>query len=150
MDSSFRRYRSSIELEKECPRVIERLIVPKFRDVPGHWAQDEIEKLYSLDVFEGNSSSLPGQPYDQGRFYPGNIKVPTCVFPWRNPSVLPAVAAKPWKYTFPGCSGEFTRLSDIKDGVARGIISGISANEFGPQLFLTGPGYNDHDQSPGI
>ena len=40
---------------KNLPK-LERLIVPKFRDVNGHWAEDNIKKLYSLNVFDGSES----------------------------------------------------------------------------------------------
>lgn len=37
---------------------IERLLIPKFRDTKGHWAQSDIEKLYSLDVFDDLSKEF--------------------------------------------------------------------------------------------
>ncbi|WP_199616794.1 S-layer homology domain-containing protein [Paenibacillus alkalitolerans] len=47
---------------------VERLIVPKFRDTVGHWAEEAIEKLYSLDIFEENTQffvpDVPMSRYD--------------------------------------------------------------------------------------
>lgn len=48
----------SENLSKNMNPSLERLIVPKFRDVPGHWAEEYIEKLYSLNVFEDASTSF--------------------------------------------------------------------------------------------
>lgn len=45
-------------LSKKMSQGLERLIVPKFRDVPGHWAEEYIEKLYSLDVFDHTSMTF--------------------------------------------------------------------------------------------
>ncbi len=50
------REKDDITLSRKMNPEIERLIVPKFRDVNGHWAEDYIKKLYSLDVFEDDSS----------------------------------------------------------------------------------------------
>jgi hypothetical protein len=49
-----KREKGTIKLSKKMVPKIERLIVPKFRDLGGHWAQEYIEKLYSLDVFDEN------------------------------------------------------------------------------------------------
>lgn len=133
------RYRSSIELEKEMSPRIERLIVPKFRDVPGHWAQDEIEKLYSLNVFEGNSSFFaPDSPMTRVDFTRAIVKGANMRVSLEEPkrtsgSRSKAAEVSPFK-DVPVNSPDY---SYIKDGVARGIISGISDSEFGPQLFLT-------------
>jgi len=52
----FGRNQGTISLQASKVPKVERLIVPKFRDTAGHWAQQDIEKLYSLGVFEGNTS----------------------------------------------------------------------------------------------
>lgn len=49
-----KREKGTIKLSKKMVPKIERLIIPKFRDLGGHWAQEYIEKLYSLDVFDEN------------------------------------------------------------------------------------------------
>lgn len=50
-----RRNKGTKELSREMLPRIEKLIIPKFKDTGGHWAEEDIKKLYSLDVFEGNS-----------------------------------------------------------------------------------------------
>ncbi|WP_332647099.1 S-layer homology domain-containing protein [Lysinibacillus sp. 54212] len=46
----------TIEFNSEYMPRIERLIVPKFRDLSKHWAKPSIEKLYSLGIFTDNSN----------------------------------------------------------------------------------------------
>ena len=47
---------------------VERLIVPKFRDLSSHWAKADIEKLYSLGILDEQSNffspNTPMQRYD--------------------------------------------------------------------------------------
>jgi len=50
--SSYSRKRGTLELSMKKLSKVERLIVPKFRDIGGHWAESDIKKLYSLDVFD--------------------------------------------------------------------------------------------------
>lgn len=42
----------TLDLNAVKTPTIERLIVPKFRDLSNHWAKDHIEKLYSLGIFD--------------------------------------------------------------------------------------------------
>jgi len=51
-----------IEFNSEYMPKVERLIVPKFRDLSAHWAKPGIEKLYSLGIFD-----------DQSNFFSPNI-----------------------------------------------------------------------------
>lgn len=46
----------TLELNASKTPTIERLIVPKFRDLSNHWAKDSIEKLYSLGIFDEESN----------------------------------------------------------------------------------------------
>lgn len=67
-DSKARKNGEEYLSQKMLPR-IERLIVPKFRDVGGHWAEDEIKKLYSLDVFDDNAQFfMPDVPMTRVEF----------------------------------------------------------------------------------
>ena len=45
-----------IELSKQKSPKFERLIVPKFRDIAKHWSKPNIEKLYSLGIFDETSN----------------------------------------------------------------------------------------------
>lgn len=46
----------TIYLNKEKTPKVERLIVPKFRDIAKHWSKPNIEKLYSLGIFDESSN----------------------------------------------------------------------------------------------
>ena len=43
-------------LYKDKTPTVERLIVPKFRDIEKHWSKPNIEKLYSLGIFDESSN----------------------------------------------------------------------------------------------
>lgn len=69
------RRQGTVELNQEMLPRVERLIVPKFRDVGGHWAQEDIEKLFSLDVFAGNPAFfLPDVPMTRADFVRAVVK----------------------------------------------------------------------------
>ncbi len=46
----------TINLIKKKSPTIERLIVPKFRDIAKHWSKPNIEKLYSLGILDESSN----------------------------------------------------------------------------------------------
>lgn len=46
----------TINLSKKRSPSIERLIVPKFRDIAKHWSKPNIEKLYSLGILDESSN----------------------------------------------------------------------------------------------
>lgn len=134
------RHRGNIELNLERSPCIERLVVPKFRDVAGHWAQDDIEKLYSLDVFEGAPSFFaPDAPMTRVDFTRAivkgaNMRASLVEEPRRTTrSRTKTVEVSPF-YDVSTSSPDYQY---IKDGVERGIISGISDNLFGPEEYLT-------------
>ncbi|MBS7345155.1 MAG: S-layer homology domain-containing protein [Caryophanon sp.] len=53
----------TIQLNTEYSTRNERLAVPKFRDLATHWAKEDIEKLYSLGVYDDESNFFsPGTP----------------------------------------------------------------------------------------
>ncbi|WP_431027357.1 S-layer homology domain-containing protein [Lysinibacillus sp. LZ02] len=58
----------TIEFNAEYMPKVERLIVPKFRDLSAHWAKPSIDKLYSLGIFDDKanffSPNTPMSRYD--------------------------------------------------------------------------------------
>lgn len=133
------RMRSSIELEKEMSPQIERLIVPKFRDVAGHWAQDAIEKLYSLDVFEGAPAFFaPDAPMTRVDFTRAIVKGANMRVSMENTRQTSRSRNKTAEVSLfadvPTTSADYPY---IKDAVEKGIISGITADRFGPGQSLT-------------
>ena len=58
-----------VELTTSYSDRIERLVVPKFRDLATHWAKPDIEKLYSLGVYKDESNFFsPGTPMQRYDF----------------------------------------------------------------------------------
>lgn len=58
-----------VELDLERMSRIERLIIPKFRDLSSSWARGNIEKLYSLGIFEDTSNMFsPNTPMQRYEF----------------------------------------------------------------------------------
>jgi len=134
------RLRGTIELNLEMSPRIERLVVPKFRDVAGHWAQDDIEKLYSLDVFEGTPAFFaPDAPMTRAEFTKAIVKGANMRASMeeqtrkttRSRTKMPEVSP------FLDVSVSSPYYEYIKDGVEKGIISGIAGKKFGPEDSLT-------------
>ncbi|MDK2933976.1 MAG: hypothetical protein PWP27_1786 [Clostridiales bacterium] len=134
-----RRTEDSIALSKKMVPKLERLIVPKFRDTGGHWAQKYIEKLYSLDVFDEDSQFFtPDAPMTRQEFTRGIIKA--C-------NIRPTLEEKKPTYRSRNQPKEESPFKDvnvedpdyeyIKDGVDKGIIKGASKDLFKPGDPLT-------------
>lgn len=136
---SRRRDRGVKYLSKDMSPSIERLIVPKFRDLGGHWAEDHINKLYSLDVFDEVSDFfVPDVPMTREEFIRAVIRA-SDIRPnqeeddrrtrVRNP--------EPEVSPFADVPTEAENYEYIKNGVEKGIIQGVSDIEFGPSESLT-------------
>lgn len=134
-----RRNQGTIQLAKEMVPRVERLIVPKFRDVGGHWAEEDIKKLYSLDVFDAVSQVFsPDTPMTREEFTRAIIRA--C-------NIRPAIATKtaPVRTTkkvaekspFIDVSVDDPNYEYIKEGLTKGIISGVSSGRFLPKGSLT-------------
>ena len=135
---NWRRKRGTLYLSKEMVPKIERLIVPKFRDLGGHWAENYINKLYSLDVFdEVTTFFIPDVPMTRVEFTKAII---------RSCDIRPAQDSKkragrkdkePEISPFIDVDIEDSNYTYIKNGVEKGIIEGISKDEFAPKNSLT-------------
>lgn len=137
---SGKRDKDGIGLSREMNPKVERLIVPKFKDIGGHWAQEYIEKLYSLDVFEGNSSFfLPDTPMTRLEFIKGIIKAcdirPTLDNNTRRGSRRRN--EQPEVSYFSDIGVDDTDYVDVKQAVDKGIIKGVNGSEFRPDEPLT-------------
>lgn len=119
---------------------IEGLIVPKFKDVSGHWAQNDIERLYSLEVFDDNSSFFtPDVAMTRLEFTKAIMKA----------SNMRTTIEEPKRRTrrrrnepeeeaiFEDLDTEDEAYKYIKDGVEKGIIRGASRDLFKPDDFMT-------------
>jgi len=125
--------RGSIKLEKKNTPKIERLIVPKFRDLNGHQAKDEIEKLYSLGIFDESSQFFsPNTPMTRYQYTVGILKaVDTRVLETPKKS---STARKP---IFKDLSVKEPDYMFIESAVEQGIINGATPDKFNPDGALT-------------
>jgi len=135
------RLRGSVELNLEMSPRIERLVVPKFRDVAGHWAQDDIEKLYSLDVFEGTPAFFaPDAPMTRAEFTRAIVKganMRASIAEGQTSKTTRSRSKTVEVSPFVDVPTSSHYYQYIKDGVDKGIISGISDRQFGPENYLT-------------
>lgn len=132
------RNRDTIKLTSNMVPQVERLIIPKFKDTGGSWAQEDIEKLYSLDVFEGNSQFfLPNAPMTRLDFTLAVVKA-TNIRPAAT-EVKTTRSRKKVVEVSPFTDMPITdpNYADIKEALMKGIISGIAPNRFGPEKSLT-------------
>ncbi|HOJ11190.1 MAG TPA: S-layer homology domain-containing protein [Clostridiales bacterium] len=131
--------KGTIKLNQSMVPKLEMLIVPKFRDVNGHWAQDEIKKLYSLEVFEDNSEIFaPDITVNRLEFIKAVIRA--CDIRPSLDEGKTAVKSKnePLEVSkFIDISVKHPDYKYIKEGLNKGIITGTSGNTFGPAEPLT-------------
>ncbi len=134
------REKDTIDLSTSMNQKVERLIVPKFKDIAGHWAEEYIKKLYSLDVFEGSETFfLPDVPMTRLEFTKGIIR--SCdiraSLEEDNKRRLSRSKKEPETSYFNDVSVENEAYDDIKQAVDKGIIKGTRDNEFIPDGPLT-------------
>ncbi|HHW02300.1 MAG TPA: S-layer homology domain-containing protein [Thermoanaerobacterales bacterium] len=134
-----KRNNDSVSLSAQMVPRVERLIVPKFRDVEGHWAQDYIEKLYSLDVFDTSSSFfVPEAPMTREEFIKGIIRA--CNIRSSMDTQKKTVTRRkqaPEVSPFKDVSPQDPDYSYIKEGLDKGIVTGVTKDSFKPGAPLT-------------
>lgn len=127
------------ELTMKMNPNIERLIVPKFRDVDGHWAEEYIEKLYSLNVFDDTTKTF---------FYPeGSITRREFVVALMKACNIEPTIPEQKKTSRKKATQEVSPFRDIstedkdyyyiKEAYTQGITYGKSNNLFKPNETLT-------------
>lgn len=130
---------SVLELSRSMVPRVERLVVPKFRDIGGHWAQAQINKLYSLEVFDDASQFFsPDTPMTRESFIAGIIKA--C-------NIRPTLEAKKTTSSTHKKVEEVSPFKDvpvnnpnyqyIKEAVDKGIVKGENGGIFNPNGYLT-------------
>lgn len=131
------RNQGTMELNASMTPKVERLIVPKFRDTGGHWAEEDINKLYSLDVFDGSSqfflADIPMTRLDFTRAVIKACNIRTETTTARKVSKK----AKPPESLFKDIAVSDSNYEYVKEAVDKGIISGLTTGEFNPQGNLT-------------
>ena len=133
-----KRETGSIKLSKDMSPKLERLIIPKFKDLGGHWAQDSIEKLYSLDVFDTSGSFFaPDVPISRADFIKAIIR--SCDIRTSFDTVKPKTSSKkspPEVSIFSDMNVKDDSYKYVKGGVEKGIILGENS-KFSPTNPLT-------------
>lgn len=124
----------TIELNQERTPKIERLIVPKFRDLNKHWAKDHIEKLYSLGVFDETTQFFsPNTPMKRYQYTVGILKAVDI-------RVLDDSKSKkkaPRNPIFKDLNVKDPSYLYIESAVEKGIINGVTPDRFDPDAPLT-------------
>lgn len=120
--------KGKINLGKEMVPTIERLIVPKFRDVSNNWAKSEIEKLYSLGIFDEITPFFsPNTPMNRYQFTIGVAKAVDL-----RVLEVPKNKKAPRKAVFTDLDPEKSDYSYIESAVNKGIINGFTPELFKP------------------
>ncbi len=132
-DIPYRAGKGVVHLSKEKVPKIERLIVPKFRDVSTHWAKDDIERLYSLGVFDEKSQFFsPNTPMLRYQFTVGVLKAVDI-------RVLeqPKKSKVPKQPIFKDLNVKDPDYPFIESAVEKGIITGVTPEAFNPNSPIT-------------
>lgn len=132
--------RGTISLNQDMAPDLERLIVPKFRDVNGHWAEEDIKKLYSLDVFEDNSDVFsPDTQANRLEFTKAIMRASDIRISKEDKK--PSRGRKKDKIEevsyFKDLGMTHPDYKYVKSGVDKKIVTGISRDLFGPNQSLT-------------
>ncbi len=138
-DFSLPRNSRNMSLSKNMVPRIERLIVPKFKDLGGHWAQSSIEKLYSLDVFDEESQFFtPNIPMTRSEFTRAIIKACDIRILMEEESPRRRTRNEPPEESpFSDVLVDDKDYAYIKEGVAKGVVNGAPDGRFNPQNSLT-------------
>lgn len=134
------RDKGQIELNTEMLPQVARLIIPKFRDIGGHWAEEDIRRLYSLNVFEGDSPFfLPDTPMSRADFIMAMVKSCNIQVQAEQNSRSRFGSRTKTQETSPFRDVPVTdpRYTSIKAAVERGLIKGSTTGYFMPEQSLT-------------
>lgn len=124
----------TMNLKKEKMPKIERLIVPKFRDIAKHWSKPNIEKLYSLGIFDESSNFFsPDAAMKKDQF---TISVAKAV----DLRVLDGKTTKSSavkKALFEDLDPKDPNYTHIESALTKGIVSPVNEKTFGAKNSIT-------------
>ncbi len=133
------RERGSDSLVLKTVPKYQRLLIPELKDIGGHWAQSEIEALYSLGVFPHTSAYFgPGLPMLRSDFARaiteavGLLKEETQTNGFSQPQ-----QNEPESMIFVDVSQSHPDYDYIMEVEKRGIIQGMGPGQFVPDGVLT-------------
>lgn len=120
-----------VDLNLEYMPRIERLVVPKFRDISKNWAREDIGKLYSLGIFDDNSNFF--SPNSFITRYDFTIAI--------GKAIDLRVLEENVKKTTPSIFKDVTRTAKdyqyLVSAYEKGVIKGVNATTFSPDGYLT-------------
>lgn len=122
-----------ISLNAENTPTIERLIVPKFRDIANNSAKDEVEKLYSLGIYDDQSNFFsPTTPMNRLDF---TIALAKAV----DLRVLEVkkTKTKNVQSVFKDVKPTVKNYAYLESAVKKGIVKGVSVDYFKPDSNIT-------------
>ncbi|MFS0576580.1 S-layer homology domain-containing protein [Sporosarcina sp. 179-K 3D1 HS] len=123
-----------VHLNQEMVPKIERLIVPKFRDLSKHWAKDNIEKLYSLGVFDETTQFFsPNTPMKRYQYTVGVLKA-VDIRVLEDPKSKKKTVKKA---IFNDLDVKDPDYGYIESAVEKGIITGVTPDKFNPDGPIT-------------
>lgn len=137
---SRRRNEGSVSFTMTEPTTQQRMLIPEYRDTSGHWAENEIGRLASLNVFAHDTMYFyPNIPMTRADFVMAVSKA-TDILP--EPSTSTRTTRTSRNQTqeispFDDLSTDSIYYPYIKNAYEKGLIDGISPNMFGPDEFLT-------------
>ncbi|MGE7943933.1 S-layer homology domain-containing protein [Lysinibacillus xylanilyticus] len=125
--------KGTVDLDKEYMPTIERLIIPKFRDLTNHYAKGAIEKLYSLGIYSDASNFFsPNTPMKR-------IDFTTAIGKAVDLRVMEEKKSKKTTATsiFKDVKPSSKDYAYIESAVKKGIIKGVTPEYFKPDNPIT-------------
>ncbi|KOY81101.1 S-layer homology domain-containing protein [Lysinibacillus macroides] len=127
--------KGTLDLDTEYLPKIERLIIPKFRDLNNHYAKDAIEKLYSLGIYEDASNFFsPNTPMKRVDFTVAigkAVDLRVVIEETKKSKKAPATSV------FKDLKRSMKDYGYIESALNKGVIKGVSADYFMPDAAIT-------------
>ncbi|MDI2587483.1 S-layer homology domain-containing protein [Psychrobacillus sp. NEAU-3TGS] len=124
----------TIYLNKEKTPKVERLIVPKFRDIAKHWSKPNIEKLYSLGILDESSNFFsPDAAMKKDLFTVGVAKAVDI----RVLEEKPTKKNSTKKALFEDLDVKNPNYAYIESALNKGIVSPVNKDKFGAKDSIT-------------
>ncbi|GGA19102.1 S-layer homology domain-containing protein [Psychrobacillus lasiicapitis] len=124
----------TIYLNKEKTPKVERLIVPKFRDIAKHWSKPNIEKLYSLGILDESSNFFsPDAAMKKDLFTVGVAKAVDL----RVLEEKPTKKNSTKKALFEDLDVKDPNYVYIESALNKGIVSPVNKDKFGAKDSIT-------------
>ncbi len=130
-------------LSLESFPVQERLPVPSLNHIRGHWAENDVKRLYSLEVFKGGEQYFdPGQVMSRAEFTGCMVRAASSVpedpdLKERSSSRSSRRGTETVVSPFLDVPVNHLFFSSVNEAYERGLISGVGSGRFAPDNTLT-------------